>query len=85
MDNDFLLCGFTRAIFGEEMSGGVTFLSRFVTKRVGWVGLQSAGMVNLWKEKEAKSVLPYIQHEWRAVPEVDNILCLILKINLVTS
>jgi hypothetical protein len=27
MDSDFLLCGFTRAIFGEEMSGGETFLS----------------------------------------------------------
>jgi len=85
MDNDFLLCGFSRAIFGEELSGRATFLSLFVTKRVGWVGLQSAGIVNLWKGNEAKSVLPYIQHHWRAVPEVDNILCLILKINLVTS
>lgn len=79
MDSDFLLCGFTRAIIGEEMRGRATFLSLFVTKRVGWVGLQSAGMVNLWKESEAKSVLPYIQHQWREVPEVDNILCLILK------
>jgi hypothetical protein len=39
MGSDFLLCGFTRAIFGEEKSGGETFLSFFVTKRVGWVGL----------------------------------------------
>lgn len=54
------------------------FLSLFVTKRVGRVGLQSAGMVNLWKENEAKSVLQYIQHQWRAVTEVDNILYLIL-------
>jgi hypothetical protein len=35
MDNDFLLCGFSRAIFGEELSGRATFLSLFVTKRVG--------------------------------------------------
>jgi hypothetical protein len=85
MDSDLMLCGFTRAIFGEEMSGRATFLSLFVTKRVGWVGLQSAGMVILWNESEAKRGLPYIQHQWREVPEVDNILCLILKINLVTS
>jgi hypothetical protein len=71
--------------FGEELSGGETFLSLFVTKQAGWLGLQSAGMVNLWKENETKSVLQYIQRQWRAVSEVDNILCLILKINLLTS
>jgi hypothetical protein len=47
MDNDFLLCGFTRAIFGEKMSGGVTVLS--LCDQASW-------MVRIAKCRNGKSV-----------------------------
>jgi hypothetical protein len=63
MDSDFLLCGFTRAIFGEAMSRGGIFFASFYDQAWRIVGLQSAGMVNLWKENEAKSVLQNLQRQ----------------------
>jgi hypothetical protein len=38
MGSDFLLCGFSRAIFGEQMRGREMLLSLFTTNQTMWCG-----------------------------------------------